>query len=63
MVIPFREISCTGILVIASLKILNQFWRGNNSCMNDAILIKLDVHHHVLMIDILFQFHESPFIV
>ena len=53
-------LSTTG-LIMANLQKLNQFKR-NNSCINDANPIKLDVNHHVMMMHIPFKFHEILFI-
>ena len=44
------------------LSCLYQF-KSNNSCINDASLIKLHVHHNLIMIYIQLKFHEIVFIV
>ena len=44
--VQFHKLSLFGILITANLKILNQF-KGNNSCIYDAILTKNYVHHSV----------------
>ena len=47
--------------MMANAQILNQI-KGNNWGINDANLIKLYVHHHVMMIPIQLKFHENLFI-
>ena len=49
--IQFHEIWFTDTLIMAKSQILNQF-KGNNLCTIDAILKKLEVHHHIMMIHI-----------
>ena len=44
-----------GDTLVMIQQILKQF-NGNNSYINDAILIKLDVHHHVQMMQINYKF-------
>ena len=46
---------------MTNLLILNQF-KGNNWGTNDAILIKLYVQHHVIMIHIESKAHEILYI-
>ena len=45
---------------MANLKIFNQF-KDKNSCINEAILTKSDLHHHVMTIHIKFKFHGNLF--
>ena len=51
--IPFPEIWFTDTLAlpVCNLQILDQF-KGNNSCINDAILTKVDENDHIVMIQI-----------
>ena len=57
----FYAIRFNDTLVRVNLKILNQI-KGNNWCINDTILIWLNVLHHVKTIHIQLMFHEILFI-
>ena len=61
MYIQSHENWFTDAFKLSMLQILNKF-KSNNSCINDAILIILYVHHYVMMIHIQFKFHEILFI-
>ena len=45
---------------MANLWILNQF-KGNKSCITDAILTQLSEHSRIMTIHDCFKFHEIPF--
>ena len=61
ILIQFNKNFITGILVMANLQILSQF-KGNKSCITDAIMTKLNVNSHIMTIHHDFKFHEIPFV-
>ena len=55
--VPFN--SFIGYLDKPQFVSLNQI-KGNNSCITNAILIKLDVHQHIKVTYISFMFFKLP---
>ena len=60
-VISFVKFCSLVTLLRLNLLILSQY-RGNNACITDAILTKLNVHQRIEVIYILIKFHQIPLI-